>query len=219
MIDIQLIRRDSDFIAKALLKRGVKFDKKKFADLEESRKELQVKTEALQKEKNQIAKKIGEFKASGESAESLLARASMIPKDLDQLNKELTRVQNQIQDWLSSLPNLPHDDVPDGDSEEFNQEIRKCGEIPDFSFKPKDHSEVGFDLGLDFESAAKYDKKHIDARLRIAAILHDGEDINSSVIAWRKVLDIDPEHRLARRRLQESVDRQEILKQRISPKG
>ncbi|OUT98936.1 MAG: serine--tRNA ligase [Betaproteobacteria bacterium TMED41] len=154
MIDIQLIRRDSDFIAKALLKRGVKFDKKKFADLEESRKELQVKTEALQKEKNQIAKKIGEFKASGESAESLLARASMIAKDLDQLNQELTRVQNQIQDWLSSLPNLPHDDVPDGDSEEFNQEIRKCGEIPDFSFKPKDHSEVGFDLGLDFESAA-----------------------------------------------------------------
>ena len=94
------------------------------------------------------------------------------------------------------------------------------------------HSEAWYQRGLlylnfgrieeaksDFESAAKYDKKHIDARLRIAAILHDGEDINSSVIAWRKVLDIDPEHRLARRRLQESVDRQEILKQRISPKG
>ena len=94
------------------------------------------------------------------------------------------------------------------------------------------HSEAWYQRGLlyldfgrideaksDFESAAKYDKKHIDARLRIAAILHDSEDINSSVIAWRKVLDIDPEHRLARRRLQESVDRQEILKQRISPKG
>ena len=94
------------------------------------------------------------------------------------------------------------------------------------------HSEAWYQRGLlyldfgrideaksDFESAAKYDKKHIDARLRIAAILHDSEDVNSSVIAWRKVLDIDPEHRLARRRLQESVDRQEILKQRISPKG
>ena len=94
------------------------------------------------------------------------------------------------------------------------------------------HSEAWYQRGLlyldfgrideaksDFESAAKYDKKHIDARLRIAAILHDSEDINSSVIAWRKVLDIDPEHRLARRRLQESVARQEILKQRISPKG
>ena len=70
----------------------------------------------------------------------------------------------------------------------------------------------------DFEAAAKYDSKHIDARLRIAAILHEGEDANAAVIAWRKVLDIDPEHRLARRRLQESSERQEILKVRLSPK-
>lgn len=70
----------------------------------------------------------------------------------------------------------------------------------------------------DFESAAKYDSKHIDARLRIAAILHEGEDPNAAIIAWRKVLDIDPEHRLARRRLQESSERQEILKVRRYPK-
>ena len=70
----------------------------------------------------------------------------------------------------------------------------------------------------DFEAAAKYDSKHIDARLRIAAILHEGEDPNPAIIAWRKVLDIDPEHRLARRRLQESSERQEILKVRRYPK-
>ena len=70
----------------------------------------------------------------------------------------------------------------------------------------------------DFEAAAKYDSKHIDARLRIAAILHEGEDPNAAIIAWRKVLDIDPEHRLARRRLQESSERQEILKVRRYPK-
>ena len=94
------------------------------------------------------------------------------------------------------------------------------------------HSEAWYQRGLlyldfgrieeaksDFEAAAKYDKKHIDARLRIAAILHDNEDVNASIIAWRRVLDIDPEHRLARRRLQESVSRQENQAQRISPKG
>ena len=94
------------------------------------------------------------------------------------------------------------------------------------------HSEAWYQRGLlyldfgrieeaksDFEAAAKYDKKHIDARLRIAAILHDNEDVNASIIAWRRVLDIDPEHRLARRRLQESVSRQENHAQRISPKG
>ncbi|MDC0851866.1 tetratricopeptide repeat protein [Euryarchaeota archaeon] len=70
----------------------------------------------------------------------------------------------------------------------------------------------------DFEAAAKYDSKHIDARLRIAAILHEGEDPNAAIIAWRKVLDIDPEHKLARRRLQESSERQEILKVRRYPK-
>jgi len=94
------------------------------------------------------------------------------------------------------------------------------------------HSEAWYQRGLlyldfgrieeaksDFEAAAKYDKKHIDARLRIAAILHDNEDVNASIIAWRRVLDINPEHRLARRRLQESVSRQENQAQRISPKG
>jgi tetratricopeptide (TPR) repeat protein len=70
----------------------------------------------------------------------------------------------------------------------------------------------------DFEAAAKHDSKHIDARLRIAAISHEGDNPNTAVIAWRKVLDIDPEHRLARRRLQESSDRQELLKVKIPPK-
>ena len=62
MIDIQLIRRDPDFVVKSLLKRGVEFDLKKFTNLELERKEIQVKTEALQNQKNQIAKKIGHSK-------------------------------------------------------------------------------------------------------------------------------------------------------------
>ena len=97
-------------------------------------------------------------------------------------------------------------------------------------YDPK-HSDAWYQRGLlyldfgrveeaksDFEAAAKHDTKHIDARLRIAAILHEGEDANAAVTAWRKVLDIDPEHRLARRRLQESSDRQKILKVRPHPK-
>jgi len=97
-------------------------------------------------------------------------------------------------------------------------------------YDPK-HSDAWYQRGLlyldfgrveeaksDFEAAAKHDTKHIDARLRIAAILHEGEDATAAVTAWRKVLDIDPEHRLARRRLQESSDRQKILKVRPHPK-
>ena len=97
-------------------------------------------------------------------------------------------------------------------------------------YDPK-HSDAWYQRGLlyldfgrveeaksDFEAAAKHDTKHIDARLRIAAILHEGEDANAAVTAWRKVLDIDPEHRLARRRLQESSDRQKTIKVRVPPK-
>ena len=154
MIDIQLIRRDPDFVVKSLLKRGVEFDLKKFTNLELERKEIQVKSEALQNQKNQIAKKIGQCKSSGESIDLFLKEASQIPKDLDELNKKLSEVQNKISDWLGSLPNLPHVDVPEGKNEEFNLEIKKWGQIPQFEFKPKDHSELGVDLGLDFESAS-----------------------------------------------------------------
>lgn len=154
MIDIQLIRHDPDFVVKSLLKRGMDFDLKKFTNLEELRRKIQVNSESLQSKKNKIAKKIGQAKANGESVDSLLEQASQIPKDLDILNKELLEVQEKIKDWLSSLPNLPHEDVPEGKSEGFNVEIRRYGQIPKLQFQPKDHSEIGVGLGIDFESAS-----------------------------------------------------------------
>ena len=154
MIDIQLIRRDPDFVVKSLLKRGVEFDIKEFTNLEMARKDIQIKSETLQNQKNQIAKKIGQLKSSGESIDSLLTEAAQIPKYLDELNKKLFEIQNKISDWLSSLPNLPHHDVPEGKNEECNLEVKRWGQIPEFTFKPKEHSELGVDLGLDFESAS-----------------------------------------------------------------
>ena len=154
MIDIQLIRRDPDFVVKSLLKRGVEFDIKEFTNLEMARKDIQIKSETLQNQKNQIAKKIGQLKSSGESIDSLLSEAAQIPKYLDELNSKLSEIQNKISDWLSSLPNLPHHDVPEGKNEECNLEVKRWGQIPEFTFKPKEHSELGVDLGLDFESAS-----------------------------------------------------------------
>ena len=154
MIDIQLIRRDPGFVVKSLLKRGVEFDVKEFTNLEMARKDIQIKSETLQNQKNQIAKKIGQLKSSGESIDSLLTEAAQIPKYLDELNKKLFEIQNKISDWLSSLPNLPHHDVPEGKNEECNLEVKRWGQIPEFTFKPKEHSELGVDLGLDFELAS-----------------------------------------------------------------
>ena len=96
MIDIQLIRRDPDFVVKSLLKRGVEFDIKEFTNLEMARKDIQIKSETLQNQKNQIAKKIGQLKSSGESIDSLLSEAAQIPKYLDELNKKLSEILAQI---------------------------------------------------------------------------------------------------------------------------
>ncbi|OUW01012.1 MAG: serine--tRNA ligase [Betaproteobacteria bacterium TMED156] len=154
MIDIQLIRRNPEFVIESLKKRGVNFDIKQFKYLEELRKTLQIKSESLQNKKNLIAKQIGQAKAKGEPAESLLTEASMIPKKFEKINKELSQIQQKIKEWLVTLPNLPDEEVPIGKSEEFNKVVRKYGKIPEFKFTPKDHTEVGAGLGLDFDSAS-----------------------------------------------------------------
>ncbi len=146
--------------------------------------------------------------------------------DWKEAESELRRLLSQDPEYIMALVHLGACMIAMDKSEQAERPLNDA-----IRFNPN-HSEAWYQRGLlyldfgrieeaksDFEAAARYDKKHIDARLRIAAILHDGEDVNSSVIAWRKVLDIDPEHRLARRRLQESVDRQENTKQRIYPKG
>ena len=69
-----------------------------------------------------------------------------------------------------------------------------------------------------FQGAAKADPHHIDAKLRIAAILHEGDDSNKAAVAWRQVLDIDPQHRLARRRLSECKGQVSVRGERALPK-
>ena len=156
MLDPKLLRSDLEFCQQQLARRGHELDTKMFTALEEKRKDLQVRTQELQKERNAKSKAIGQAKAKGEDASAILADVSKLGDQLKETEEKLNTYQVQLNDLLMGIPNLPHESTPDGKNEDDNVEIRKWGEPRQFDFEVRDHVDVGESLGqLDFETAAK----------------------------------------------------------------
>lgn len=156
MLDPQLIRNELNSIAKALDKRGVSIDTNKIQKIEDKRKAIQIKTEKLQADRNLISKEIGEMKAKGEDAENLLEKVTSIKNQLDKNEEELTAIQQELNELIIVIPNIPHESVPDGSTDEDNQPIREWGEKPSFDFKINDHVDLGESLEqIDFDSATQ----------------------------------------------------------------
>jgi seryl-tRNA synthetase len=156
MIDPKLLRQDADRVAANLARRGFDFDAAAYLSLEEQRKALQVETEELRNVRNTRSKSIGKAKAQGQDIEPLLADVKKLGEKLDSNEARLQELLDEIRSIELGLPNLLQDDVPDGRSEEDNAEVRRWGEPADFDFEPKDHIELGENLGLlDFDTASK----------------------------------------------------------------
>ncbi len=156
MLDPKLLRTKFDDVVKQLSRRGLNLDKQRFTELEEQRKNLQTLTEDLQGQRNKNSKLIGQAKAKGEDASEILSAMENINRDLKSNETKLEALLSELQNWMLELPNLPDASVPDGSSEDDNQEVRKWGDIPSFDFEVKDHVDLGESLGgLDFETAAK----------------------------------------------------------------
>ena len=157
MIDIQLLRKNPDEVAKRLASRGPgTLDVARFLALETKRKDTQTIAEQAQASRNRIAKEIGQAKAKGENAPDLLEKGNRLKSTVEACEIELQKVQAELQDFLERVPNLPHESVPVGASAEDNREERRWGEPPGFGFKPKDHVDLGEALGgLDFATGAK----------------------------------------------------------------
>jgi seryl-tRNA synthetase len=157
MIDIQLLRSDSDAVAKRLATRGYTLDVAGFRGLEDARKRIQTTTEQLQAQRNALSKQVGQAKAKKDEAQAvaLMAQAAELGDKLKALEGENTATQARLHDFVSLIPNLPHQSVPVGSSAEQNEEKRRWGAPRQFSFPPKDHVDVGAGLGLDFETGAK----------------------------------------------------------------
>ena len=161
MIDIQLLRKDPEGVATRLATRGpAAFDKNKFQELEAKRKSLQTQVEEAQAAKNRMAKEIGAAKAKGQDAAPLLEQAEKQKALLEKSEQQLGELQQQIQDFLRRVPNIPHESVPAGASPDDNREERRWspgnGGPRKFDFAAKDHVDVGEALGgLDFATGAK----------------------------------------------------------------
>jgi seryl-tRNA synthetase len=156
MIDPKLLRQDAETVAANLVRRGFEFDTGAYLALEERRKSLQVETEELRNERNTSSKSIGKAKAQGEDITPLLAAVKELGEKLDTNEAELQNLLAELRTIELGIPNLLSDDVPDGNSEDDNTEVRRWGEPADFDFEPRDHVELGESLGmLDFEAASK----------------------------------------------------------------
>jgi seryl-tRNA synthetase len=156
MLDPQLLRSDPEAAAKALAPRGYELDVSAWRELEARRKQLQIRVQELQNQKNQSAKSIGQAKARGEDIQPLLDKVKSLGEELGQSEAEFGEVRDQQQAWLMEMPNLALPEVPLGKDENDNVEIRKWGEPPRFDFEPRGHVELGEGSGLiDFPSAAK----------------------------------------------------------------
>lgn len=156
MLDPKLLRNDPKTVAKQLKKRGFELDLNAYEALEAERSVLQNKTQELQTQRNQFSKEIGQAKSKGEDASEAMAKVGKIADELKKNEADLNVLQKKLLDFQLMIPNLLDSSVPDGKSEDDNQEIKKWGEPKQFDFEVKDHIELGEALGqIDFESAAK----------------------------------------------------------------
>ena len=156
MIDAKLLRQSASEVAKNLARRNFTFDADAYLVLEEQRKAVQVEVEALRAERNASAKSIGKAKAQGEDVEPLLAAVKDLGDRLVSAEDKLQLVQSELTEIEMGLPNLLHDDVPDGCDETENREVLKWGDLREFDFEPLDHVDLGAGLNLlDFEAASR----------------------------------------------------------------
>ncbi|QHD02176.1 serine--tRNA ligase [Pseudomonas sp. S04] len=156
MLDSKLLRSNLQDVADRLASRGFVLDVARIEALEEQRKTVQTRTEALQAERNARSKSIGQAKQRGEDIAPLMADVERMANELGAGKVELEAIQTELDAILLGLPNLPHESVPVGADEDGNVEVRRWGTPATFDFEVKDHVALGEKFGwLDFETAAK----------------------------------------------------------------
>ena len=157
MLDRKLLRTNFEEINERLKHRGEDLsDLVKFGDLDERRRLLISKVEELKAQRNEATKQISELKKNNEDANEAITAMRELGGEIKELDHELTEIDEKLDRILLSIPNIPHESVPVGETEDDNVEVRAWGEKKLFDFEPKPHWEIGTDLDiLDFERAGK----------------------------------------------------------------
>ena len=145
MLSLDLIRRDPEFVAAALARRGEEAPVDDILALDEKRRSLQAQADRLRAHRNETSRTIGRM--SGDRT-ALIAQMRQVGQEIADLDKQHDEVQSDLQALLLGLPNLPQPDVPDGEGEDDNVVVRTWGEMPAFDFVPKPHWDLGEQLGI-----------------------------------------------------------------------
>ena len=179
MLDLHFVRENLDLVTEALRKRNSEASLSRFSELDESRRNLLVEIEQLKKTRNESSKKIGGIIKSGGDAEPLKREMREVGDRISEMQKTLDAAEADLRALLREIPNLPHESVPEGRTEDDNRVERTWGEAPEFDFEPKAHWDLGTDLGiLDFERAAKI------AGARFAVYMGHGARLERALIQF-----------------------------------
>ena len=156
MLDLKAIRSDPERVKAALARRGAAEQVDELLALDARRRQLLPEVENAQAERKTLSKQVGEAKQAGEDAAELIARVGDLKQTIEAGKAELEQVDAELGALALALPNLPDPDAPPGDSDEDAVEIKRVGEPPSFDFEPRDHLEIGTELGLiEIEAAAR----------------------------------------------------------------
>lgn len=157
MLDVKLLRTDIEKVEQGLNKRGASLELiAGFSELDVKRRELIQETEQLKNRRNVVSQEVAKLKKSGGDADALIIEMRDVGDRIKQLDEEIRELEQQVDELMLAIPNVPHESVPVGASEDDNVEVRRIGEVPQFSFEAKAHYDLAGELGiLDFERAAK----------------------------------------------------------------
>ena len=156
MLDINIIRNDTDKVKEAIASKNDKVDIDSLLELDSRRRELLNECEQLRHKRNITSKEISELKSKKKEASDLIKEMKGVADNIRQLEADIKKVSEEVEYLLMRIPNMPAEDVPVGKNETENVEVRSWGEKKSFTFEPLPHWELGKTLGiLDFERASK----------------------------------------------------------------
>ncbi|EIM2216005.1 serine--tRNA ligase [Listeria monocytogenes] len=195
MLDVKLLRNNFDEVKQKLQNLGEDLGEfEKFGELDKRRRTLIVETEALKSQRNEVSQEIAKLKREKQDADAKIEEMRVVGDRIKTLDIELREIDEKLDMILMSIPNIPHESTPVGESEDDNVEIRKWGEVREFDFEPKAHWDLGTDLDiLDFENAAKVTGsrfvfyKKLGARLE-RALINFMMDLHSNEHGYEEML-------------------------------
>ena len=156
MLDIRLLRTETEKVKAALARRKEEVDIDAILELDAAKRELLFEVEGLKSQQNDVSKKIPAMKKAGEDVAPVFAQMKELSDKIKGMDEKVREIDEQLNLKMLQVPNIPNDEVPDGNTDEDNVEIRKFMEPGEFSFEPKAHWDIGANLGiLDAPTAGK----------------------------------------------------------------